>query len=549
VDVNRHRPARNPYTVVAVALVSVVAVVIGLVAVVLVRGAHRSDGGSPVAGGSTAPAPLGVCGALPTHATRDLRGMTLTTVLNIDFPSQPGLPEDAVKAEYQGWLDVAVRNHLNALFVHIRPSGDALWPSQYAPWSEWLTGNRSGVGPGWDPLAYMIEQAHARNIEFYGWMNPYRGGQPGPRGPGGDINNLAPNHPLRTHPDWAIVYPVNTSGGDTTGSRLYFDPGNPDARTYVEDSMLEAVQNYDLDGVFFDDFFYPYPEDGQDFNDAASYAKYGNGLSRADWRRSNVDTMVREMSERIKALKPWVKFGISPFGIWRNLSNDPEGSDTNGLSAYDTIYADSRKWVREQWVDFIVPQLYWTIGNPPADYAKLVAWWSQQIAGTHVQLYTAHGDYRIGESGAWSDPGEIDRQLTLNEQYPVSGSMHYTASYLRDDPLGAVSEYANAHYATPALPPTMAQLPVALPPQPAVTSTVDSSGAVTLHWAAVDGAHAYAVYRYGAADTTAELVGSVPAGTETFTDTPGSPGPYGYCVGGLDRAWNEGPASAPTTTA
>jgi uncharacterized lipoprotein YddW (UPF0748 family) len=541
----RHRRPRNPYGVVAIALITVVAFAVGVVAVVLVHGTPRQPG-SPSAAGPAGTQPVGVCGALPTHATRDLRGMTLTTVLNIDFPSKPGLSEDAVKAEYLGWLDVAQRAHLNAIFVHIRPSGDAFWPSQYAPWSEWLTGNRSGAGPGWDPLAFMVEQAHARNIEFYGWMNPYRGGQPGPRGPGGDINNLAPNHPLRAHPDWAIVYPVGQAGGDTTGSRLYFDPGNPDARTYVEDSMLEAVQNYDLDGVFFDDYFYPYPENGQDFNDDASYAKYGNGMSRADWRRSNVDTMVREMSQRIKAIKPWVKFGISPFGIWRNLSNDPAGSDTKGLSAYDTIYADSRTWVQQQWVDYIVPQLYWSIGNPPADYAKLVAWWSKQIAGTRVQLYTAHADYRIGESGAWSDPGEIDRQLTLNGQYPVSGSMHYTASYVRSDPLGSVMEYVNAHYAAPALPPIMAQLPVALPPAPTVTSTADSSG-ITLHWASVHGAHAYAVFRYASSDKTAQLVGSVPADATSFTDKPASPGSYGYCVSGLDRAWNQGPASAPTT--
>ncbi len=175
------------------------------------------------------------CDGVPARATRQLRGMWLTTVLNIDFPSRPGLSEAQVKEEYLGWLDLAASQRHNAIFVHVRPSGDAFWPSSYAPWSEWLTGKRDGRSPGWDPLAFMITEAHARNLEFHAWFNPYRGTQPAPQGPGADFAKLAPGHPLLAHRDWAIAYPKGKT------ARLYFDPGNPDARRFVEDAMLEAV--------------------------------------------------------------------------------------------------------------------------------------------------------------------------------------------------------------------------------------------------------------------------------------------------------------------
>ncbi|HEY7223704.1 MAG TPA: family 10 glycosylhydrolase [Micromonosporaceae bacterium] len=534
----RHRRPFDPLALAAVISVSAVAVLISLVAVILVQRAPASE---PAA----APGPSGMCGTVPTHEVRDLRGMTITTVRNTDWPSKPGLTEDQAKAEFIGWLDLAVAQHHNAIFVQVKPSGDAFFPTDYAPWSEWLTGNRDNVDPGWDPLAFMVSEAHKRNIQFHAWFMPYFGSST--EGAGGDISKLAPNHPLRQHPDWAVVYPANHSG-----SRLWYNPGIPEARTFIEDSILDVVSRYDIDGVFFDDYFYPYPTGGEKFNDAATYAKYGDGQSLADWRRSNVDALVRELGERVKQVKPWVTFGISPFGIWRNLSNDLEnGSDTHGLSSYDEIYVDSRKWVREQWVDFIMPQLYWQIGNPPADYAKLVAWWSKQVEGTDVKLYIAHADDRIGESGAWSNPAEIDKQLTLDEKYPVSGSVHFTASDVRADRLGAVTRYRKDHYASLALPPVMAPLDSPPPAAPAdLWSTVDSSGAVTLHWRPADGAMAYAVFRYGPSEKTAQLVGEVRAtdpGELQWTDTPASPGPYGYCVSGLDRSWTEGATSSPTT--
>jgi len=528
------RPPARLLAIGTAAVIAVTAIGGGLLRAAL----YEPPAAAPVgaAAGFTTEAVLGRCGDVPVAATRELRGMWLTTVNNIDFPSRPGLSEAKVKAEYLGWLDVATAQNHNAIFVHVRPSGDAFWPSAYAPWSEFLTGKRDGKSPGWDPMAFMVDEAHKRNLAFHAWFNPYRGTQPAPFGPGADFAKLAPNHPLLKHRDWAIAYPKGKT------ARLYFDPGIPAARAYVEDSMLEAVTNYDIDGVHFDDFFYPYPQAGQDFPDDASFAERADkAQSRANWRRANVDTLVREMSERIKAAKPWVQFGISPFGIWRNARTDRTGSDSKGLESYDAIYADTRKWVRQQWLDYIVPQLYWAIGFDKADYAKLLPWWSKLVQGTRVRLYIGQGDYRVGEKGAWSDPGLLDRQLTLNDKYAVSGSVHFSAKQIKADRLGAVTRYRDHHYAAPALPPEMKQLPAAPPEQPRIVAErPDGSldwrpgpGTAPVSWALfrVDGAAAKLVAT-GRVGTNA----TVPAGTGKATT---------YCLAGVDRSGNVGPPSQP----
>ncbi|MDT5026100.1 MAG: hypothetical protein QOE61_2526 [Micromonosporaceae bacterium] len=544
----RARPARSRTTRTLVAFAGFVVVLIAVGAVVE-RGSEPSRGPvdtqhrPPVVVGE-----VGTCGGRPTAAPRELRGMWLTTVNNIDWPSRPGLDVETVKAEYRDWLDLAQRLNHNAIFVHVRPSGDAFWPSQYAPWSEWLTGRRDGLSPGWDPLEWMVAETHGRNLEFHAWFNPYRGGQPAPLGPGGDAGQLAPNHPLRAHPEWAVVYPVGTNG-----SRFYFDPGNPQARRFVEDSMLEAVARYDIDGVDFDDFFYPYPEAGQDFGDARSFAAYGqNFASKSDWRRDNVNTFVREMSERIKAVKPWVKFGISPFGIWRNSATDPSGSATRGLQSYDEIYADARTWIKQRWVDYIMPQLYWQIGFERADYAILLPWWSGLVAGTGVQLYIAHADYRVGEAGAWQDPAELDRQIALDRQHHVDGSVHFSAKSVRDDALGAVTRYRTTHYSNPALVPTMAHLPATAPATPVLTAVQpDPDGPVTVIWRPGNGtaATAYAIYRLDAGRANSRLVGAVRStggAEQSLVDRDPAAVPQSqYCVSGLDRSWNEGRVSQP----
>ena len=456
--------------------------------------------------------------------------MWLTTVGNRDWPSRPGLDQETVKREYRGWLDLAQRLNHNAIFVHVRPSGDAFWPSEFAPWSHWLTGRTDGSSPGWDPLAFVVAETHARNMELHAWFNPYKAGQVG------TLAGLAPNHPLHRNPDWAVSY----------ASRVYYNPGIPEARRFVEDSILEPVARYDLDGVHFDDFFYPYPSGGVDFPDEAAFARYGAGAGRADWRRQNVNLFVQEMSVRIKQLKPWVKFGISPFGIWRNRSTDPHGSATSGLQSFDAIYADTRLWVTKGWLDYVVPQLYWHVGFDKADYAALLPWWSSLVAGTTVQLYIGQADYRVGQAGPWSDPAQLDQQLTLNRRYAVSGSIHFSATQVRADRLGSVSRYRDTHYRAPALVPAMRHLPGVRPDPPELIRVRrGDGGTVTLTWTAA--AARSAVYRVDLAGTgPPDLVASVSGGPgrQTWVDRTAAPGvAYAYCVTGLDRLWNEGPAS------
>jgi uncharacterized lipoprotein YddW (UPF0748 family) len=509
---------------------------------------HEEPVNAPIGGQKAVPAAgtVGSCGTVAAEARRDLRGMWLTTVLNIDFPARKGSSQAQVKAEYQRWLDLAVQRRHNAIFVHVRPSGDAFWESAYAPWSEWLTGKRDGQGPGWDPMAYMIEEAHKRNLEFHAWFNPYRGTQPGPEGPGDDFSKLAPNHPLVKHRDWAVSYP------DGERARLYFNPGIPAARKFVEDAMMEAVEKYDVDGVHFDDFFYPYPEGGDNtFHDQDAFqARADKSQSLENWRRDNVNTMVREMHERIRKTKPWVKFGISPFGIWRNKTSDPKGSDSKGLESYSAQFADTRTWVKEGWLDYVVPQLYWTIGNEKADYAKLLPWWEQTVKGTDVQLYIGMADYRVGEDGGWKQPDQLARQMELNDRHGVQGTVHYSAKQVRANRLGAVDAYVKRHDNVPALPPTMRQLPVKTPDAPTLlTATRTDKGPVIVNYKRADGGAdpvSWALYRVdGVTGDKANLVATGRVGAQDVADPAPPAGDATYCVSLLDRSSNESPLSDP----
>jgi uncharacterized lipoprotein YddW (UPF0748 family) len=375
---------------------------------------------------------------------------------------------------------------------------------------------------------------------------------PAPGGAGPDASKLAVNAPARVHPDWALAYPVNAAG-----RRLYYNPGLPEVRHFVEDAIMDAVSRYDIDGVHFDDYFYPYPAAGQDFPDDATYAQYGAGFaSKADWRRNNIDVLVQEMDQRIHAAKPWVKFGVSPFGIWRNAAADPLGSDTNGTQSYDANFADTRKWVKEGWLDYIVPQIYWNIGLAVADYAKLVPWWAGVVAGTGVQLYIGQADYKVnaaGQPAAWFDPAELSKHLTFNEAYPeVLGDVHFSAKDVRADRLGGVSQLVAEHYSRPALVPAYG--PGRAPLFPIVTrASRTADGQVTLGWHTLLGpATSYAVYRFdgvtlaGGCDfaDASHLIATVR--DTKWTDSTAQPGHrYTYYVTALDRLWHESNPSPP----
>lgn len=373
--------------------------------------------------------------------TTEMRGMWVATVSNRDWPSRSGLSAAAQRAELIALLDLAVDRRLNTVVLQVRPTADALWPSPYEPWSQVLTGVQ-GRSPGWDPLGTAVTEAHARGLQLHAWFNPYRVATHD------DPTRLVASHPARRNPDWSVPF----------GGRLYYNPGLPEVRAFVQDAILDAVRKYPVDAVHFDDYFYPYPVAGQTFDDEAAYDAHGGAFSsRAAWRRDNVDRLVLETAARIKAVRPTTQFGISPFGVWRNASTDTRGSDTRALQSYDDIHADTRKWVREGWIDYVVPQLYWNIGLSVADYAKLVPWWAEVARGSRTRLYIGEALYRAGDPAqpaAWQDPAELSDHLDLAARHPeVRGHVFFAAKDLRTDRIGAMARVVADHYPGRAEPP------------------------------------------------------------------------------------------------
>ncbi len=372
----------------------------------------------------------------------EMRGLWLATVANRDWPSRAGLRAGEQRAELLRHLDNAVRHGLNTVFLQVRPTADALWPSPHEPWSAYLSGSQ-GRDPGWDPLGTAVAEAHARGLELHAWFNPYR------VAPHADPARLLPSHPARRHPEWVVPY----------AGRLHYDPGLPEVRAFVQDAILDAVERYPVDGVHFDDYFYPYPVAGQDFDDAASHAAHGAGFAtRADWRRANIDRLVRETAERVRAVRPAARFGVSPFGVWRNAATDPRGSATTaGVQTYDDLHADTLTWVREGWLDYVVPQLYWHVGLPAADYATLLAWWAGAVRGSRTRLYIGEALYKAGDpaqDARWQDPAELSGHLARARLHPeVRGHVFFAARDLAEDRIGAMARVTADHYGRPAGPP------------------------------------------------------------------------------------------------
>ena len=300
--------------------------------------------------------------------TNELRGVWVASVINIDWPSKKGLSVESQKREYIQILENVKKWNMNAVFVQVKPVGDAFYPSKYAPWSEYLTGTQ-GINPGYDPLKFMVDEAHKRGIEFHAWFNPYRLTM------NGGIEKLSSNNIGRKKPEWTVMY----------GGKLYLNPGIPEVNDYVVDSIMEVVKNYDIDGVHMDDYFYPYKVKGQEYPDSTQYKKYGRNFSSiGDWRRNNINMLVQKLNKSIKNEKSDVSFGISPFGVWRNASTDPiKGSNTRaGIQNYDDLYADILKWMENSWLDYVAPQIYWNQGFEVAEYNTLVNWWSNNAKKT-----------------------------------------------------------------------------------------------------------------------------------------------------------------------
>ncbi|MDP9867234.1 MULTISPECIES: glycoside hydrolase family 10 protein [Streptosporangium] len=474
------------------------------------------------------------CKPRAAYPKRQLRGVWIATVKNIDWPSRTGLSVAKQQAEYTRILDSAVKRRLNAVFVQVRPASDAVYKSALEPWSQYLTG-RAGKDPGWDPLPFLVAEAHKRGLEFHAWFNPYRASYDG------EVNKLPAGHPARVHPDWIVKH----------AGLVYYNPGLPAVRDHVTAVVKDVVQRYDVDGVHFDDYFYPYPAGSAQFADGAAYRKYGKGESLADWRRGNVNKLIAQVDKAVHETKQYVKFGISPFGIWRNKSEDPTGSATGGMSAYDAIYADARHWIRKGTVDYVAPQLYWPRGFKAADYDVLMPWWAKEVKGTGVQLYIGQALYRVGstDTPAWTDPGELPSHLTQNRKHKqVEGDIYFNAKQLLTNPLGVLDRIVKSHYSHPALLPLMKDLGGQAPAQPAEVRLQGTE----LSWKSSAGARSYAVYQIPSGKVgecaTADarnLVAVVPAAggeRQTFAAAGGG----AYLVTSLDRLHNE---SAPVKAA
>lgn len=403
---------------------------------------------------------------------REMRAAWIATVQNIDMKA--GMNEQSYTTWAAMTLEKLKNMNFNTVIFQVKPTTDALYPSEFAPWSQYITGKAQGTDPGYDPLQIMIEEAHKRGIEVHAWVNPYRITMPFQT-----LESLDPSNPARVNPDWVVKY----------GFQYYFDPGIPEVQEYLLDTVKELVENYDIEAVHMDDYFYPYRRVGEEFPDQESFKKYGGEFtSIEDWRRDNVNHLVAEINRTVKETKSWVQFGISPFGVWRNIAMDPTGSNTQaGQTNYDDLYADTRQWIKDGTIDYITPQLYWTRSFAVASYSVLLDWWNKEVttyAGKHpVHLYIGMADYKVGDNfdQAWYEPYELPGQILDNRKTShVTGQMHFSMRQIEANRLGYADILANETYKIPALAPALPWNGAKEPSKPTNVKAVKEGSNVTL---------------------------------------------------------------------
>lgn len=483
---------------------------------------------------------LAFCFAAKLYAQppkREFRAAWIATVANIDWPSKPGLPAMQQQQEFIHRLDALKEIGCNVAIVQIRPSCDAMYPSPAEPWSRYLTGRQGQPPfPFYDPLKFMIEETHKRNMEFHAWFNPFRALVDSKKNPN------PPNHITFTHPDWVVSY----------GGKSYLNPGIPEVREYVTNIITDVVKRYDVDAVHLDDYFYPYRIAGVEFADQGTYIKYGqNFANKNDWRRNNINLFVSVLNTNIKRIKYNVKLGISPFGVWRNATTDPEGSRTRaGQTTYDDLYADVVQWLQKGWIDYLLPQLYWEHAHKAAAFEVLLPWWQQHHYGRHI--YYGLGVYRmIGASGgAWAGPKELLWQINdIRKLNDAPGFSFYSASSFDKIPHTILDSLHARYTGNIAFPPAMKWLDSIPPAAPVIKATPSSEGTL-IEWHinnVKDEPLRYAVYRFinnepVNLDRAEKIIALV--SDKSFLDTKANDfGKCTYVVTALDRTWNESKAS------
>ena len=461
---------------------------------------------------------------------REFRGAWIQCV-NGQFK---GIGTETMQRTLTYQLDELQKDGCNAVIFQVRPECDALYESQLEPWSYYLTGEQgSRPYPYWDPLQWMIDQCHRRGMELHAWINPYRAKTK-------TAHANARNHVVVQHPEWTFQYDGLT----------LLNPARQDCRDYICDVVRDIVTRYDVDGLHIDDYFYPYPAPGVRIPDDADYRADDHGISdRGDWRRHNVDLFIEQLYQTVHDAKPWVKVGISPFGIYRNKRSDPDGSRTNGLQNYDDLYADVLLWDRKGWMDYCVPQIYWEIGHKAADYDELIHWWNDHL--TRTDLYIGED---VERTVKYRDPHDQSRhqmsaKMALHAQLPrVKGTVLWYAKAAVDNVGNYGTSLRNVYWRTPALQPVMKHIDQKAPKKPRKLKLLSVDGQRVLFWSAPKGdswkdkAVLYGVYRFDRServslDDNSRLVTLTP---ETFYELPATEaGSSVYVVTALDRAQNE----------
>ena len=465
------------------------------------------------------------------YPKREFRGAWIQAV-NGQFC---GIPTEKLKQTLIDQLNSLQGAGINAIIFQVRPEADALYASQLEPWSRFLTGVQGQApSPYWDPMQFMIDECHKRGMEFHAWINPYRVKT-------SLKSELSPNHLYNIHPEWFVTY----------NNQLFFDPALPESRRHICMVVADIVSRYDVDAIHMDDYFYPYPAKGMDFPDDASFARYGGGFTnRADWRRSNVNILIQKIHETIRGLKPWVKFGISPFGIYRNEKNDPLGSKTNGLQNYDDLYADVLLWARNGWVDYNIPQIYWQIGHPAADYETLVKWWAKNTENR--PLFIGQSVMNTIQNADPKNPSmnQLPRKMALERAYQtIGGSCQWPASAVVENAGKYRDALVQEYYKYPALVPVFDFMDDKAPGKVRKVKKVWTEDGYMLFWTPpkakdeMDRGVQYVVYRFGDKEkVNIDDASHIVAVTRNnFYKLPYKDGKnkYRYVVTALDRLHNE----------
>lgn len=464
------------------------------------------------------------------EAKREFRGAWIQTVHQ---PEYARMKPEEMKRDLRRKLDILQRCGFNAVIFQVRPEADAFYDSKYEPYSRFFTG-KQGVAPDppFDPMAFLVAECHRRNMEFHAWLNPYRVSTSGKTA-------LAPGHIYHQHPEWFLTY----------NNMILFDPGLPESRNFICKVVRDIVSRYDIDAIHMDDYFYPYPVAGMPFPDDKSFRKYGlargyKASQRADWRRENVNLLIRDIRRTILLAKPWVRFGISPFGIYRNKKNTPDGSGsrTNGLQNYDDLYADVLKWVDEGWIDYTIPQIYWEIGHPAADYATLIEWWNAH-AGNRP-LYIGQDVARTMKAGQLTRKMQYEQRLTR-----VGGHCFWPANEILWNNGGIADSLRRRYHRYPALIPAYTHQHDRAPGEVKKLTAEWTPDGYLLHWKAhqspvnPEAAAYFVIYRFADGEKTdlsdPRKICSITRKTEYLLPYRDGRVKYRYVVTAVDRFHNE----------